>query len=87
MNEKQNFCLRAVIVVIVLMGIFPPARPEIPPRPRISGEPPHYKFLITAKASDIAFKKLIIQWGIAGAVTLGLIYTLGDRKTIKSKGE
>ncbi len=84
---KQNLCLWAGIVVIVLMGIFPPARPEIPPRPRIRGKPPQYKFLITAKASDIAFNKLIIRWGIAGAVTFGLIYTFGDKKVVKPKNE
>jgi multisubunit Na+/H+ antiporter MnhB subunit len=86
-QKRQNFCLWAGIVVIVLMGIFPPARPEIPPLPRIRGEPPHYKFLITAKATDIAFYKLIIQWGIAGAVTSGLIYILMDKKAIKQKDE
>jgi hypothetical protein len=86
-SKKQKFCLWAGIAVIVLMGIFPPARPEIPPLPRIRGKPPHYKFLLTAKATDIAFKKLIIRWGIAGAVTLGLIYTLGDKKVIKPKDE
>jgi hypothetical protein len=84
-TKKQKFCLLAGIAVIVLMGIYPPARPEIPPIPRIRGEPPHYKFLVTAKAKDIAFNQLIIRWGIAGAVTLCVIYILRDKKAIKTK--
>jgi multisubunit Na+/H+ antiporter MnhB subunit len=77
--KKQNFCLWAGIVVIVLMGIFPPARPGIPPRPLVGGKPVHYIFLLSAKASDIAFKKLIIRWGIVGAVTFGLFYIFRDK--------
>jgi multisubunit Na+/H+ antiporter MnhB subunit len=78
--KKQKFCLWAGIVVIVLMGIFPPARPGMPPRPLIGGKPPHYIFLLSTKASDIALNRLIIQWGMAGAVTFGLIYIFGDKK-------
>ena len=78
--RKQNFCLWAGIVAIVLMGIFPPARPGILQRPLIRGKPAHYTFLLSAKASDIAFKKLIIRWGVVGAVTFGLIYIFRDKK-------
>ena len=91
MNEKQKFCLWVGIVVIVLMGIFPPT-------PRgcyyiahyggIGGRPgpiahsfhSGYTFLFSAKASDIALNKLVIQWGIAGAVTFGLFYIFSDKK-------
>jgi multisubunit Na+/H+ antiporter MnhB subunit len=77
--KKQNFCLWAGIVVIVLMGIFPPARPGMPPRPLIGGKPPHYMFLLSTKASDIALNKLIIRWGIVGAITFGLFYIFRDK--------
>jgi hypothetical protein len=78
--EKQNFCLWAGIVVIVLMGIFPPGRHRIPPW-RLRFKPAHYgyTFLLSANASDIAFKKLIIRWGIAGAATFGLFYIFRDK--------
>ncbi len=85
--KKQKFCLWAGIAAIVLMGIFPPARPGVPKLPLIRGEQAHYVFFFSAKASDIAFNKLIIRWGIAGAVTFGLIYTFRDKKAIKPKDE
>jgi hypothetical protein len=79
--KKQNFCLWAGIVVIVLMGIFPPGRHGIPPW-MLRFKPPHcgYTFLLSANASDIAFKKLIIRWGIVSAITFGLFYIFGDKK-------
>ncbi len=85
--KKQKFCLWAGIVVVALMGIFPPTPPGMPPRPLISGKSPHYTFFFSAKASDIALNKLVIRWGIVGAVTFGLIYTFRDKKARKSKDE
>ena len=91
MNAKQKICLWVGIAVIVLMGIFPPTPrgyynityfSGIRERPGPIGHKFHsgYTFLFTAEASDIALNKLIIQWGIVGAVTFGLIYTFGDKK-------
>jgi hypothetical protein len=79
-NKEQKFRLWAGIVVIVLMGIFPPGRHRIPPW-RLRFKPAHYgyTFLLSANASDIAFKKLIIRWGIAGTVTFGLFYIFRDK--------
>jgi hypothetical protein len=77
--KKQNFCLWAGIVVIVLMGIFPPARPGVPKLPLITGKPAYYVFLLSTKASDIALNKLVIRWGIAGAVTFSLFYIFRDK--------
>ncbi len=79
--KKQNFCLWAGIVVIVLMGIFPPGRHGIPPW-LLRFKLPHcgYTFLLSANASDIAFKKLIIRWGIVGSVTFGLFHIFRGKK-------
>lgn len=91
MNEKQIYWLRIGIILIVFMGFFPPTRPDYRPdvtkyqghrqtlRPlRFTPELPElygYTFLLCAKASDIAFKRLIIQWVIVGAVIFALICT------------
>ena len=94
MNDRQKICLWLGIAVIVLMGIFPPTprgwyyRALYGGIRRENGEPPivdhifhcGYTFLFTAKESEISLNKLIIQWGIVGAVTFGLIYTFRDKK-------
>ncbi len=95
-NRKQIICLRIGIAVIVLMGIFPPTVRGYTPAmtypgglyrqgeiPRPAGHiPAHYgyTFLFIAEASDISLNKLLIHWGIAGAVTFGLIYIFRDKK-------
>jgi hypothetical protein len=78
-SKKQKFCLWAGIAAIFLMGIYPPARPGVPKLPLIRGGEARYVFFFTTKASDIAFRRLVIRWGITVAVTLGLVYTLRDK--------
>jgi len=101
MNRKQKILLWVGIVVIVLMGIFPPTRrgycpavtywpgliqPGVPRRP-LWVKPAHYgyTFLFTAEASDIGFGKLIVQWAVVAVITAGLIYILKNRKPQNEK--
>ncbi|MBA7671146.1 hypothetical protein ES703_79297 [subsurface metagenome] len=103
MNWKQKICLWVGIVVIVLMGIFPPTRrgycpavtywpgliqPGVPRRP-LWVKPVHYgyTFLFSAEVSDIGFGKLIVQWAVVAVVTGGLIFIFGDKKDRKPKDE
>lgn len=101
MNDRQKICLWLGIAVIVLMGIFPPTQHGFYYRALYggirheNGKPPivdhifhpGYTFLFSAKASEISLNKLIIQWGIVGAVTGGLIYTFKDKKPKDGQAE
>jgi len=102
MNKKQKYCLWIGIVVIVLMGIFPPTRRGYFYKDHYGGFGPNkeermkpldysfhsgYTFLFSAEVSDIGFGKLIVQWAVVAVVTGGLIFTFGDKKDEKSKDE
>ena len=97
MNDRQKICLWLGIAVIVVMGIFPPTRRgavRYPAGIRHPGRPqeilwvkPGYTFLFTAKASEIGFDKLFLQWAVAAVVTGGLIYAFKDKKDQKPTAE
>lgn len=102
MNREQKICLWVGIVVIVLMGIFPPTRRGFIYEAHVGGlrhskeeriEPLDYSFhlgytfLLTAEVSDIGFGKLIVQWAVVAVVTGGLIYKFRDKKDKKLKDE
>ena len=85
------------------MVIFPPTRRGYEPAVRYPAgfrypgrpqeilwvKPAHYgyTFLFIAKASEIGFDKLFLQWAVAAVVTGGLIYAFKDKKDQKPKDE
>lgn len=74
MNQKQKICLWIWIIVIVLMGLFPPIDEY---RFGMSIE---YQFILNANG-PVVLSNLITQWLIASAIAGYLItYTFKDKK-------
>lgn len=88
MNKKQKIILWIGIIIIVLMGLFPPYERAIilpsfgpdDPSVRIS-----YGFLFEPPILDVKidFARLAIQWIIVSVLTAGAIYTTKDQKDKK----
>lgn len=85
MNKKQKIVLCIGIVVIVLMGLFPPSNTSMSYLFRLEGPGSEYSFLLVMSPSDIGFGKLFIQWVIVAVITGGFIVTLKDKKTKRQK--
>ena len=85
MNKRQTIVLWIGIIILVLMGIFPPIHIDISDRFWRGDGPrpwePGYDFLFTMLPSKISFSKLFIQWFIIAVVTGGLIVTFKDKKS------
>lgn len=87
MNKKQLISLWVGIVIIVLMGLFPPwffmtvsSRSGMGYR-----RATNYKFITPRPRSgnieaEIDFSLLCIQWVIVAAITTGLVVTFKDKK-------
>jgi hypothetical protein len=71
MSKTQLKILWVGIIIVVLMGLFPPEKKygSFTERLYISG----YDFILNV--SNIAFTRLLIQWIIVGVITAGLIYS------------
>ena len=91
MNEKQLIVMWVGIIIIVLMGLFPPWLTVFADASRISLG---YGFILIPplpnayryQFASIDFTRLLTQWTIVAAITAGLIITFKDKKT-KDKGE
>ncbi len=90
MNRKQKICLWIGIIVIVLMGIFPPLKfgcyqPDAVWAVDMSlwARRFHsfgYERLWMLEEPEIGFSKLLIQWSIVAIATVGLLLTFKDHK-------
>jgi hypothetical protein len=88
MNRKQIICLWIGIIIIVLMGIFPPWS-------AYKGDGECYllhKFILFQPAEKniparIDTGHLFVQWIMVAVVTGGLIFTFRDKKEKKLKEE
>ena len=84
MNKKQKICLWIWIIVIVLMGLFPPWHTQIPQRG--TQKPFGYAFISAPPEvelgvySTLNIPLLMVQWFLVSVVTGGLIYTFKDKK-------
>lgn len=100
MNTKQKIYLWVGITVIAIMGIFPPTPhgyyyeahyggfgPNKEEQMKPLGHSFHsgYTSLFTAKASEIALGKLIVQWSVVAVVTGGSIYSFKGKKDNKKQ--
>ncbi len=90
MNKKQLVCLWIGIIVIVLMGLFPPTKYDSAPwgRSRISWwegfsdtvERTHNFLFDIRHQHQILLGQLCIRWVIVAAITGGLICTFKDKE-------
>ena len=79
MNRKQKIVLWVGIVIIVLMGLFPPVRYK-----RYSTYRVRYEFLLVTQ-NTVVVTNLLVQWVVVSIIGSGLIYTFRDKR--KQKGE
>jgi hypothetical protein len=79
MNKKQKIVLGAGIILIVLMGLFPPYEVvrKVDQVGRTIEGPIKYGFLLSPPG-DIDIVRLAIQWVIILALTIGTIYSTKD---------
>ena len=86
MNWKQKICLWIGIVVIVMMGLFPPWMATAPGEGNyVAGG---YGFILFPRdqfgeslwLARIDFGQLAAQWAMVAVVTGGLIVTFADKK-------
>ena len=89
MNKKQLIALWSGIIIISLMGIFPPWVTEGNVRGAHIYALAKYSFILTPPYSDaertisihhIDFSKLIIQWFIIGLICTGFVITFHKTK-------
>ena len=69
MNKKQKIVLRVGIVIVVLMGVFPPVNDDVYVE---------NNFLFTEGA--VLLSNLFLQWFMVSIIAGGLIYFLRDKK-------
>ncbi len=80
MNKKQLKCLWLGVIIIVLMGLYPP---WYFPSTRDGFKvrlPAGYKLMLTTeKGARVDITRLYVQWVMVGVITGGLIYTFKDK--------
>lgn len=82
MNKKQKIVLWAGIVLIALMGLFPPVKYQ--GRSYRQGEAVEYRLLLD-KFSIVLLGNLVAQWALVSIIIAGLIYILKDKQGKKDK--
>lgn len=98
MNVNQKKCLMLGIIVIVIMGVFPPWRmyscfPKSnmkryePMGYSFIAEPPKPSWQAITKGVAIDLPRLLIQWAIVAAITGGLIVCFKGEKDKEPKNE
>ena len=80
MNRKQKIVLWTGIVVIVLMGLFPPVLLEGSPDGAYSNDHKDYIFITDPSNTHILWSNLFLQWILVSVVTGCLMYVLRDSK-------
>lgn len=98
MNKKQLICLWSGIIVIVMMGIFPPWFLPLNVGRLQSRRDVGYKFILTPVeievppavdtspvVASIDITRLCVQWVIVTVITGGFIVTFRDKKDRKLK--
>ena len=80
MNKKQKLVLRAGIVIIVLMGLFPPVQMR---DFFIDQDFPSFtverQFILTTECT-VVLSNHVPQWFMVSIIAGGLIYALKDKK-------
>jgi len=83
MNNKQKIVLRVGIVIIVLMGLFPPVQWTA----TISGwnnVPTYYHYIdyqfLFITRGTVALSNLVLQWILVSIIAGGFIYINRDKK-------
>ncbi len=79
MNRKQKIALWIGIIVIILLGLFPPFVEPV----GMYGRGRYYKFILFSD-DNIDIIKLCVQWAIVAVITGGLIITFKDKKQIRN---
>lgn len=94
MNRKQKVCLWIGIIIIVLMGLYPPwVRHHMEEfsygRYSLTTKPGPYSFIwnLPWGAKFINVYRLGVQWAMVAAVTGGFIITFANKKHKKPKDE
>ena len=82
LNVKQLVALWIGIMIIALMGIFPPVK-KVVTKSELS-TPSYrqvvvYNFLFTESLNELEYQRLLIQWLIAAIVTTGFVMTFDER--------
>ena len=95
MNRKQKICLWVCIIIIVVMGIYPPwvmpatfkhVDGHTAKHRSYYGYHPIWEGIGNSKAS-IDFHRLGLQWAIVSVITGGLIVTFKDKKPKDKKDD
>lgn len=88
MNRKQKICLWVGIIVIGLMGLYPPVQKtkyRLGDIFRTDDKTPYkvieYTFVLDTGNGTVVLSNLFVQWIVVSIITGGLIYSFKDKKS------
>jgi hypothetical protein len=81
MNRKQIICLWIGIVVVVLMGLFPPSYISN----TYDNRKIEYMFLLNPTRFSVDISRLSVQWVVTAVITGGLILSFQSRMLIEKR--